>query len=183
MYNFPIKIKKIIWFLRSILNFSIQQNLSGVRDKYESVDISDICVLLRFLWWVILFCKDMMIWGIWYQIFLIFVYCRAKVFWWVILQRKGVDRAAGCLRNFCNKTIQTNLKRHVFGNLAVLAVFFGNKVMQQINYPRNSILSKYWHCNASCFNHVNPVSIIAIWRDLKREWWSWFCWKTCFADF
>ena len=89
MYNFPIKIKRIIWFLRSILNFSIQQNLSGVRDKYESVDISDICVLLRFLWWVILFCNDMMyeaydIRYLWYlciseaKVFLVGYFCKGK---------------------------------------------------------------------------------------------------------
>ena len=68
--------------------------LQGYDDMRHMIsDISDICVL------------------------------QSQSFWWVILQRKGVDRAAGCLRNFCNKTIQTNLKRHVFGNLAVLAVF------------------------------------------------------------
>ena len=76
-------------------------------------------------------------WHLWYlciaEVFVVgyFVlqylwYC--KFFSWVILWRKGVDRAAGCLRNFCNKTIQTNLKRHVFGNLAVLAVFFATKL-------------------------------------------------------
>ena len=180
MYNFPIKIKKIIWFLRSILNFSIQQNLSGVRDKYESVDISDICVLLRFLWWVI-FCFARIWWYEAYEAYDI------RYFWYLFIA-KGQSFLVGYFakersRQSCRlfgEFLQQNhpnkSETSCFRESCCFSSFFCNKVMQQINYPRNSILSKYWHCNASCFNYVNRVSIIAIWRDLKWEWWSWFCW-------
>lgn len=84
--------------------------------------------------------------------FLIFLYLpRPKFLRRIILQRKGGDRAGGSLRNFCNKSIQVNQKYHVFRNLLV---------MPQINYSRNSILSKHWHCDVGlleiCWVSRNP---------------------------
>ena len=122
--------------------------LQGYDDmRHMLSDISDICVLPR-----------------------------PKFFWWVIFVKERSRQSCRLFEEFLQQNHPNKSETSCFRESCCFSSFFCNKVMQQMNYSRNSTLSKYWHCNASCFNHVNRVSIIAIWRDLKWEWWSWFCW-------